>query len=984
MFKKLFLFLSLFVLFSFSTKEVLAHATPITYEPANASLLQAVPDQIRIHFSETIEPKASGIMVFAPDGTRVDSGNAFVDSNDAHFYQTAIKGVGQGTYLVSWQVVSADDGHFTKGAFAFSVGKETVSQANTSSQIQIQHVTSLPQAITVWLELLGQAVLFGVLLILLLVWRPLKNQFKEVVSDDSSTSHPQGEHSNILKNVGMFMSRAGVVGVALIVVGAGAFLILKTLDLEQLRVTDFVTTFKVFVGTLDGLHALIRMGLALVFAVVFFVSRRRIFTNERIGVKEIVLFLIAFLMVLSRSRVSHAAATNFFPSFSIFITSVHLLSKELWIGGLVVFTTVLLPVLSRVKTTQLAKFAFVSFSKVLSIVVGLTAVTGAYIVWIDLKSPVFIFSTEWGGKFIILSLLGGTLLLIRLYHQLIVEKPNSRKLVSWVPFTISLEMFVSIALLLVTSVLILTTPPYPPTRFTFDKQATSQGATIDFQVHPTEQDQFLITVTDAKNQAGIELNDIIATLTNGEKGIGPLVVDTEKRFAGGYVFPRSAMSLPGVWKLDISARRPNAFDATASFSVNYPHEVDQTETLPEHRSFGVFELILLVAVVGFTVGAFFLYRFSNRRAIALLSNQKSLSGVESFSFRLIRTYSFGILGVIIIALLLWVINNTLIKTDFENICERDGNFWLQSVPMKDGTALSTDTQTGCTLNLGQYHFIDQREYAYFTRPRQSGIEIKTNPEKPVAWKPTHFTVNVVEIARGQKTGPVQDISIYHDRILHMIIVGEDLKTFAHIHSEDYSPITPEERKAGEFPFHYVFPKAGRYAIVINYVVGGRELSQQSYMDVGGEPVMDKVAVNGVKAVDESRTKDFGGYGVALEVPTKIKAGEVTKFTYNVAKDGKSVTDLQPYLGAAMHLAIVPSDLAGRVIHTHGQVYLPGSAFFQQLFQNYVNYHSHFVPDHFGPKIQARITFPTPGVYVLFGELKHDGQVILTSFTVRVE
>jgi len=302
--------------------------------------------------------------------------------------------------------------------------------------------------------------------------------------------------------------------------------------------------------------------------------------------------------------------------------------------------------------------------------------------------------------------------------------------------------------------------------------------------------------------------------------------------------------------------------------------------------------------------------------------------------------------------------------------------------MRDGAALSSDTITGCTLNIGLYHFVDEREYAFFLRPRQSSVAIATMPEKPVAGKPTDLSVKIFTIQLGQRTGPVEDLGIYHDRIMHMLIVGEDLTTFAHIHPEDIGPVTGAMKQEAHFPLRYTFPKAGRYTIVINYVQGGRELSQQSFMDVAGEPRMETNA-QAAGGLERSLQKTFDGYSVTLEAPASIKAGELLKLTYTVKKDSKEVSDLEPYLGAAMHLALVRSDL-GRVVHTHGQVYLPGSAFFQQLFQDYVNYHSHFVPDHFGPKIQARITFPQPGLYEIFGEFKRSGRVIVTKFVVQAK
>ena len=38
----------------------------------------------------------------------------------------------------------------------------------------------------------------------------------------------------------------------------------------------------------------------------------------------------------------------------------------------------------------------------------------------------------------------------------------------------------------------------------------------------------------------------------------------------------------------------------------------------------------------------------------------------------------------------------------------------------------------------------------------------------------------------------------------------------------------------------------------------------------------------------------------------------------------------------------------------------------------------------GPKIQARVAFPAPGVYEIFGEFKQGGTVVTSRFAVKVE
>ena len=104
------------------------------------------------------------------------------------------------------------------------------------------------------------------------------------------------------------------------------------------------------------------------------------------------------------------------------------------------------------------------------------------------------------------------------------------------------------------------------------------------------------------------------------------------------------------------------------------------------------------------------------------------------------------------------------------------------------------------------------------------------------------------------------------------------------------------------------------------------------------------------------------------------AGTEEKLDYVVRKNGAEVLDLAPYLGAAMHLAVVSLDLK-TFIHAHGIV--PGTGPH--------NDHLHLsTPARFGPEIEAHVLFPSPGYYKVFAQFKHQGRVILTDFMVHVE
>lgn len=980
--KKYALVLLLFFGLLIQAQEVLAHATPITYEPEASSLSEKAPERIQIRFSERIEQGASGIIVYAPDGSQVDNNDAIVDPKDAHFYGATTKSAGIGTYTVSWQVVSADDGHFTKGAFSFSVGKVT-SQGVTGGQIQIQHITTIPQAVTIGIELVGQAMLLSALLLLIFLWRPLRKQF--------------GNDFNDISFEKKFSAIIGI-GVILVIVGVASFIVIKTFDLQQLRFGTFFEIFKVFLGTVDGSWALARGVLGFIFLVLFWITRKRVFASEKISSFEYALWAILFLILLDRARVSHAAASHFLPTFSILINAMHLFFKELWVGGLIVISTLLLPAFLKIKNALVQSFAFTLFSKIVSIAFGGVGITGAYIVWLHLKDPQYIFSTEWGYRFIMLSLFAMILFAARLWHQFLVEKSavaickgksNNKKewLVRWTHYSLPFEALVGIALLFTTSLIIITTPPYPPTHFAFEKQAESQGVEITLSVHPHEQNKFLITATDAKTKSELQLKDIIITLTNEEKGIGPIVAGTEQRFIGGYVLPTSLLSPIGKWKIDVSARRPGAYDAVASFLIDYPREVEATRTSQDARSFGSFEIYIILITLGILVLTFGLFRFSKKLNLVCMNLANGSSAMPSQDQEaktgIIIPWIVAFAGLVAASLLIWFANDRLFKTDFQKLCQKNGHFWLQSAPVRDGLALSPNTVTGCFLDVGLYHFTDEREYKFFFQKQEVLVELASSPKTLSAGVPAELTVSLSEIKDGRKAGPARDIATFHDRILHVIIVGEDLKTFTHIHPEDVGPITDEMRKEGRFPLRYTFPKGGHYLINVGYIASGRELSHSIVVNVASEPKMERPNLT---AQNGSQTKEFNSYRVTFSSPKIIKAGERTKLSYYIEKDGKPISDLEPYLAAAMHIALVRQDF-GLFRHTHGEASQPGSVWFQQLFGKYFKYHIHFAPDHFGPKIITQpwtTIFPSAGMYQVFGEFKYDEKIVVSDFTIEVK
>ncbi|HEY6425479.1 MAG TPA: copper resistance protein CopC [Pseudonocardiaceae bacterium] len=108
-----------------------AHAALISTDPGQGAVVTTAPATVSLSFGEPVVVSDSGVRVFGPDGARVDTGHA------THLDRSSTVGVGlrstqQGTYTVSWRVISADS-HPVAGAFTFSVGHPSASRAAAQS-----------------------------------------------------------------------------------------------------------------------------------------------------------------------------------------------------------------------------------------------------------------------------------------------------------------------------------------------------------------------------------------------------------------------------------------------------------------------------------------------------------------------------------------------------------------------------------------------------------------------------------------------------------------------------------------------------------------------------------------------------------------------------------------------------------------------------------------------------------------------------------
>ncbi|MFE6958682.1 hypothetical protein [Streptomyces sp. NPDC057696] len=183
----------------------------------------------------------------------------------------------------------------------------------------------------------------------------------------------------------------------------------------------------------------------------------------------------------------------------------------------------------------------------------------------------------------------------------------------------------------------------------------------------------------------------------------------------------------------------------------------------------------------------------------------------------------------------------------------------------------------------------------------------------------------------------------HGKQLHLIVASRDLTVYRHLH--------PARAADGTWRTPVELPKAGGYRVFADFT----PRAEKEGLTLGADlAVAGKYAPGDLPAA--SRTADAGdGYEVRLG--GGLGAGSASELTLSVARNGKPVTDLQPYLGSYGHLVALRSgDLA--YLHVHPNKGGPG------------------------PGVSFTATAPSNGTYRLFLDFKHNGTVRTAEFTVH--
>ncbi|PES96864.1 hypothetical protein CN510_14740, partial [Priestia megaterium] len=222
------------------------------------------------------------------------------------------------------------------------------------------------------------------------------------------------------------------------------------------------------------------------------------------------------------------------------------------------------------------------------------------------------------------------------------------------------------------------------------------------------------------------------------------------------------------------------------------------------------------------------------------------------------------------------------------------------------------------------------------------------------WKFEHYpqanTTNQLTITiKDNKGKPISEFEVNHEKKMHLIVASKDLSKYQHIH--------PTYKGKGVFTVPVTFTQGGSFQLIADFVPKGQSDTVQ----------MHTVSVKGNTPApvsltpDKTLVKTANGNQVSLKIDSQLKANQETmlNFHFEDAKTKQPIQDLQPYLGAVGHVVILNQD-ATKYLHVHPM-------------DERVK----------GSNAMFHTTFPSPGVYKIWGEFQRSNKVFIVPFVVEV-
>lgn len=349
-----------------------AHAALTGSDPAQGVVVDKAPTQVSLTFSEQVALSDDALRVLDPKGKRVDSGKPANLSGTTYAVRLH-SGLPDGTYTVTYQVVSADS-HPVSGAYTFSVGAPSQTTVSVDRPAAGGGVVGWLYGFGRYLSYAGFIVLVGGACFVLACW-PRGSGVRAVQRLVVS-----GWVTLTAATLGLLLLRGSYTGSS------------KVGDIFDLDLLGEVLQTKTGAALVSRL--LLLAAAALFIAVLFGAYDKREDDEKRdltfgLTVGGIV---VAAGLAASWAMAEHAS-TGLQPGIAMPVDIVHLLAVATWLGGLVTLLVALYraPADTPVGVAAVRRFSTVAFGSVVALVV-----TGVYQSWRQLGSWSAFTDTAYG------------------------------------------------------------------------------------------------------------------------------------------------------------------------------------------------------------------------------------------------------------------------------------------------------------------------------------------------------------------------------------------------------------------------------------------------------------------------------------------------------------------------------------------------------------------------------------------------------------
>jgi copper transport protein len=532
---------------------VQAHANLVHSDPASGAILTDSPPNVRLEFSEALDPALSQARLVDSNLTEISGTSLHFDPTNNQVMLLDLPSLDTGAYSVVWQARSAVDGHVTDGIVAFSVGTGRAPTALLSTSAADPTTAKPPLLDTLlrWLNYLSVALAAGSLFFGLLVWRPAYTGW--------DTPDPAGDQ--VARRT---LVRMSLVGMGSLVLFSLLLIIFQAWEAGQ---GAFPTPFgKALLGLLWPPLAW-DFWLRVTLGILSLLLLRLPAPGSGDQQPWLLANLFALGVLLTYSLQSHAAALR--APLPILLDWLHISAMAAWLGGL-------LPLFWLLRRTPIPADRLVpSFSRLALISVGTLALSGLYSAYLHLGNLAALVNTVYGQAlgiktllFLVLIGFGATNLLL-LTPRLKARQPKaSTRLGINVRFELALGALLLAAVGVMTGVSPARDALLARQQMGYIGSYRQQGVEMDLWVAPRQagDNTLAVDLRGLPNQQGGPPS-VLLRLKPLDASLGESQVEAQPLNLLRYTVQGSYLSLAGRWQVEVIVRRPGENDITHNFQV---------------------------------------------------------------------------------------------------------------------------------------------------------------------------------------------------------------------------------------------------------------------------------------------------------------------------------------------------------------------------------------------------------------------------------